>query len=249
MAYVPFGYRIAKGRAVVDPEQAEKIRKLVNNYLSGQSQRAAAKDAGITLSNESVKHILDSKVYLGTDFYPAILTEKEHERIAEERAARIHPGNTVASKPYPASYRFRLHMSEGALNSNMNRNETIDALYRLLEPSEFGKSATGEESEWIREGLSNCAPMPEDGGFLYPAENQQKASSNEQQLCEKERLKFTRCEYVRALRARLGYSRRQFAAELGVSDSSLFLIENDKMAVSNKMMERIRDCFPEEKNI
>ena len=250
MAYIPYGYRIEKGRAIIDPEQAEKIRKLVNSYLSGQSQRAAAKEAGITLSNDTVKHILDGKVYLGTDFYPAILTKKEHERIAEKRAARTHPGNAVASKPYPASYRFRLYVSEEAVHPDMNRDETIEALYRLLEPSEFGrKSASDEESVWIRECLSNCAPMPENSSLPYSAEDRQQASSKEQQLCEIERVKHTRCEYVRELRVRLGYSRRRFAAELGVSDSSLFLIENDKMAVSNKMMERIKSRFPEETGI
>ena len=133
MAHIPYGYRIVKGHAVADPEQAEQIRKLVNFYLSGLSLRAAARESGIALSHVSITHLLDNEVYLGTTFYPAILTREEHERIAAERAARTHPGSSIAAKSYPAAYRFQLNVSEDAVNAEMDRKEIIETLYRMVE--------------------------------------------------------------------------------------------------------------------
>ena len=47
MSHTPFGYRIRKGKAVIDEPAAEKIRQLYKNYLTGMSLENAAKEAGI----------------------------------------------------------------------------------------------------------------------------------------------------------------------------------------------------------
>ena len=88
MRPTPFGYDIVDGRPVINEEQANVIRKLCDNYLSGMSYDVAAKDAGITIVHSSVKRMFQNKKYLGDDLYPAILTKEIMDKIEEERIRR-----------------------------------------------------------------------------------------------------------------------------------------------------------------
>ena len=42
MSHTPFGYRIKNGKAIVDVEEAEKIRVLFQAYLAGAALTTAA---------------------------------------------------------------------------------------------------------------------------------------------------------------------------------------------------------------
>ena len=88
MKHTPYGYDIVGGKAVVNEEQADIIRKICSNYLSGMSMTAAAKDAGVTMTHSRVKHLLQNKRYLGDDFYPPILTEELAQYFETERLKR-----------------------------------------------------------------------------------------------------------------------------------------------------------------
>lgn len=88
MKHTPYGYDIVGGKAVVIEEQADVIRKICNNYLSGMSMTAAAKEAGVIMTHSRVKHLLQNKRYLGDDFYPPILTEELAQAFEEERLKR-----------------------------------------------------------------------------------------------------------------------------------------------------------------
>lgn len=238
MAYIPYGYKIVNGKAVADPEQSAQVQQLVRLYLDGLAQSTAAREAGIICSSTTVRHILENDVYVGTDFYPPILTKKEHEYVLAELEARTHPGNIFAAKPYPAAARFRLNMSEGAFRPEMSEKETVETLYQLLEPSEYGrKSVSDEEKTWIETCLSLCAGMPEKKKTTITAAEQTACTA-------KERKKHARAEYIEELKERVGGVRNRLAKELGVSDSTLYMIEYGKMTASNKLMERIEARFP-----
>lgn len=58
MGHTPYGYRIEDGRAVIDEEQAERVRKLYRGYLSGLALMPAAKQAGIETWHGSAKRLL-----------------------------------------------------------------------------------------------------------------------------------------------------------------------------------------------
>lgn len=88
MRHTPYGYDIVDGKAVVNKEKAEQIRKICENYLSGMSFIAAAQDVGINMSHCGVKHLIQNERYLGDDFYPAILTREMANRIEKERLRR-----------------------------------------------------------------------------------------------------------------------------------------------------------------
>ena len=73
MGHTPYGYRIENGAAVINEAEAECVRRIFDNYISGMSLREAAKAAGHPLVHSTVKRMLTKKYYYGDDFYPAII--------------------------------------------------------------------------------------------------------------------------------------------------------------------------------
>ena len=67
MAHIPYGYRIERGKAVIVPEEAERIRTFLNAYLDGFSIKNAGAEAEIPLSKSALRKLLGNEVYLGTD--------------------------------------------------------------------------------------------------------------------------------------------------------------------------------------
>ena len=73
MGHTPYGYRIENGAAVINEAEADCVRRIFDNYISGMSLREAAKAAGYPLVHSTVKRMLTKKYYCGDDFYPAII--------------------------------------------------------------------------------------------------------------------------------------------------------------------------------
>lgn len=88
MKHTPYGYNIVGGKAVVDEEKAENLKKIIDEYLSGMSFAAAAETVGLKMSHCGVKRMIQNPKYLGDSFYPAILSEETARRIEEERLKR-----------------------------------------------------------------------------------------------------------------------------------------------------------------
>ena len=87
MGHTPYGYVINNGKAEVDQEKADQVRRIFLEYLSGTSLRQASINAGLNLPHTSVKRMLTNKKYLGNEYYPAIIEEdvfnKAGERLTE----------------------------------------------------------------------------------------------------------------------------------------------------------------------
>ncbi|MBE6874371.1 MAG: recombinase [Ruminococcus albus] len=88
MKHTPYGYEIINGRAVVIEEQAEKIKRIIDNYLSGLSLTAAAGAEGISMKHSGVKKMMQNKRYLGDDFYPQIITREQFDAVETELLKR-----------------------------------------------------------------------------------------------------------------------------------------------------------------
>ena len=88
MRHTPYGYDTVDGKAVVNEEKAEQIRKICENYLGGMSFMAAAEDVGLSMSHCRVKRMIQNERYLGDEFYPAILTRETADQIEKERIRR-----------------------------------------------------------------------------------------------------------------------------------------------------------------
>lgn len=88
MGHTPYGYKIVKGKAVVDEIAAEEVKYLYKGYLEGLSLKCAAKKAGIDCYHSTAAKMLQNKHYLGDEFYPPIIDEDTFEKAKTERRKR-----------------------------------------------------------------------------------------------------------------------------------------------------------------
>jgi len=121
--HTPFGYKIIDGAVTIEPEKADLVRKMFNNFISGISLNQMAKDlTEMKVSNAngkpswnhgSIGKILSNCKYTGNDFYPSIIPEEVFNaanKIREEKNARLgrnvnYYANGIAST-YPFSGRL-----------------------------------------------------------------------------------------------------------------------------------------------
>lgn len=100
MSHVPYGYRIENGKAVIDEENAEQVRKLYKGYLSGLSYMAAAEAAGLKLYHTGAKKMMQNMNYLGDEYYPAIIDKETFDAAEAERIKRqVKLGRLYDEKP------------------------------------------------------------------------------------------------------------------------------------------------------
>ncbi|MDR5586049.1 recombinase [Clostridium aquiflavi] len=143
MSHIPYGYRIQNGKALIDEEKANKVKKLYQGYLRGLSLLASAKEAGIDTYHGTAGKMLMNKRYLGDDYYPAIIDGYTFEKAEAERIKRAialgrvwNEKETVEESYFPttfkvgaveqkyknplkqAEYAYSLIESEGAVNGS-----------------------------------------------------------------------------------------------------------------------------------
>lgn len=88
MGHTPYGYRIDRGKAILDETAAEQVKELYEGYLKGLSLKGAAKQAGINCCHSSVGRMLQNKHYLGDEFYPQIIDKDTFEKAKAEKQRR-----------------------------------------------------------------------------------------------------------------------------------------------------------------
>lgn len=88
MGHTPYGYKIVNGMAVIDEIEGAAVRKLYEGYLSGLGLQAAADEAGIPVNHCQAKRMMLNKKYLGTDYYPPLITKDIMEQVKAELARR-----------------------------------------------------------------------------------------------------------------------------------------------------------------
>ena len=88
MGHTHYGYKIVNGMAVIDEIEGAAVRKLYEGYLSGLGLQAAADEAGIPVNHCQAKRMMLNRKYLGTDYYPALITEDIMEQVKAELTRR-----------------------------------------------------------------------------------------------------------------------------------------------------------------
>lgn len=88
MSHIPYGYRIENGKAVIDEEKADQVRRLYEGYLTGLTYLAAGEAAGLRLYHSGAKKMMQNKYYLGDNFYPAIIQKEIFDAAESERINR-----------------------------------------------------------------------------------------------------------------------------------------------------------------
>ncbi len=132
----PYGYRIVRGEALIDSEQALNLRTLFRLYLEGFTIEDAGHDAGIPKGNTGTAALLSNPVYLGTDFYPRILSDEVFQAVQAERAKRNRcPDNLDKRTMFPAmpSSRFRVATIPSP-QGKMSAAALFSAVYDSIEP-------------------------------------------------------------------------------------------------------------------
>lgn len=126
-----YGYKIINGKAVIDEQEAGVIVNIFNGYVSGLSMKAAAENAGAPMPHSTVKRILMRDIYIGNDYYPAIISR---ETFAKANGRRLHRANMHGcEKRYtapPIHKAFELAATETHFDDPMQQAEYI---YRLIE--------------------------------------------------------------------------------------------------------------------
>lgn len=88
MSHTPYGYKIENGVVGIEEEEAEKIRKLYQGYLTGLALTVAAKQAGIDTYHGTAGRMLRNTHYLGDEYYPTIVGREMFNSVEAERQKR-----------------------------------------------------------------------------------------------------------------------------------------------------------------
>lgn len=147
MAHIPYGYRIERGKAVIVPEEAERIRTFLNAYLDGFSIKNAGAEAEIPLSKSALRKLLSNDVYLGTDYYPPIIDRDTFDEVQRDCEARTHEGQSKPSPVLPMSSRFILERPERGDTGWMSSADAAAYLYSLIRPSDKGRMEMAPEEK------------------------------------------------------------------------------------------------------
>ena len=183
MSHIPYGYRIAAGKAVPDPETAPKLRQFFALCLSGRSVAEALAEAGIPRSKTTGRKLLRNRVYLGDGFYPPLLEEallREAAALLDERKAKYQaakPG--MGRPPAPVRSRFYLDRENWPEAPPEDLRETIQFLYRRIRPAEEATPSADPETppppqstSLTPQGASSipqgASPMPQGASSMPP---------------------------------------------------------------------------------
>jgi hypothetical protein len=92
---IPYGYKVVKGKNVPHPQESETVRRVFADYLGGASllkiaQALTAEKVEFTpgrsdWNKNRVGRILEDERYLGTDTYPALISEDMHRQVRTVR--------------------------------------------------------------------------------------------------------------------------------------------------------------------
>ena len=116
MGHTPYGYSIENGCATIKEDEANKIRKLYENYLSVRALVKAAAAAGIETYHGTAKRLMENSHHLGDNFYPAIIDQETFDKAAAirlERAGKLGRLNRKKNlKPAASPTGFRMAAEE-----------------------------------------------------------------------------------------------------------------------------------------
>lgn len=136
MKNILYGYQIIDGKAVAIEEEAERIRQTAKFYLEGASFVQAAKQAGLVRNHGTVRHMLETTAYLGTDFYPPILDEKTFYAIQIERNRRcswLDRDTRTRKIPTPLAVHKKFKMPETIDIRYSDPFKQAEYIYSLIE--------------------------------------------------------------------------------------------------------------------
>lgn len=132
----PYGYRIENGTAVMIEEQAEIIKKIFENYLSGMALAVSAEKAGLKISHSMAKKMICCQYYLGDNFYPAIIDEHTFQLANAELRNRAERMNRLGKTRRKKSVIYKNFILNTPTKCYENPVEQAEYMYSLIESDE-----------------------------------------------------------------------------------------------------------------
>lgn len=100
---IPFGYCMVNGKYALNTSEAEAVRNIFADYISGKSLKTIAAEMQIPYNmgkavwnKNMVCRVLENRKYIGENGYPQIITSEYFEQ-----AARIKAERNTYRKPAP----------------------------------------------------------------------------------------------------------------------------------------------------
>lgn len=91
---IPFGYCVVNGKYALNAPEADAVRKIFADYISGKSLKAIAAEmkipynSGKTWNKNTIIRILDNKKYTGENGCPRIVSDEDFLRVSQIKAER-----------------------------------------------------------------------------------------------------------------------------------------------------------------
>lgn len=140
MAYIPYGYKVIDGKAVIDPVEQERLMTFFRLYLEGCPLRDCQRESGLPRSYQGAELLISKRQYLGTDFYPAMISEelfdslqKELQRRKEARKPHVMQRRIIPIPVYTAFSYSPPSSTDPTLLYNSIKPEIAGANIKLLE--------------------------------------------------------------------------------------------------------------------
>ncbi len=154
MGGILYGYKIEMGKARIDPDAADRIAAFIRHYMSGLSIREAGESAHLPLSQATMIKLIKNEAYLGTDYYPALISAEVFSALQEEHEKRTHPGTVSPARPVPVKTKFLLSFPPEETEYR-TAAETAELIYSMIVPSENGQTkAAGYSLSALRRWVS-----------------------------------------------------------------------------------------------
>ena len=143
---IPFGYCMVNGKYALNAPEAEAVRKIFADYISGKSLKTIADEMqipynmGKALWNKNmVCRVLENKKYIGENGYPKIITVEDFKQ-----AARIKAERNTYRKPAPQD-------EPGQTEVTITEYEPTDKIQRMKRLYLQGKVSANTLREIITE--------------------------------------------------------------------------------------------------
>ncbi|AHM55852.1 recombinase [Peptoclostridium acidaminophilum DSM 3953] len=155
MGHIPYGYVIVNGKAVIQEDDAKKVRELFKAYLSGLSLTDSAKKAGINRYHGSISKMLTDKRYVFDPYYPVIIEKEWYEKVQIEKRNRAEKLGRIKErtdeKPTFLKQRFAMPMPKALYDDPFRQAEYAYSLIEsevLSDGKQECNSYSGKKTSW-----------------------------------------------------------------------------------------------------
>ncbi len=153
---IPFGYCVVNGGFALNENEAEAVRKIFADYISGKSLKTIAAEmkipynSGKTWNKNTISRILDNKKYTGEKGCPKIISDEDFLRVAQIKAERNKCRKPALRADFQDSQQEDFTATEYVSNEEIER--ISNEIKRLLQ-------GENSEKETIENLILECAQM------------------------------------------------------------------------------------------